>query len=117
MEGTIEIGLVSAAVLEFIKWLLRRPFLLGEGFDFPPGLYAALIAALNVALIPAMAFFGFPGFVMPTDWQAWGLFVLRTLIGSLVSLGAYTVGLKPLKSYAKSYAESKRDDIPHAWGP
>jgi len=102
MEGLIEIGMVSALVLELIKWLLRLPALFGPSFDFPVKFYAIVIPALNIALLPLMALVGFEGFIMPTDWQAWGLLIIRTLIGSLISLGTYAVTMKPLKSYAKS---------------
>jgi|SRR3990167_5363538 len=93
--STIEIGVVSAAVLEMVKWIIRK---FSPGFEFPASFYVVAIPVLNILLVPLLALIGFEGFVMPTDWQAWIMLIVRTLIGSLVSLGTYAVSLRPFKA-------------------
>ena len=94
-------GAVSVFLLEVIKLIVR--YAVGNpGFDFPAKFYVVAIPVLNIIVVPGLAYLGFEGYVMPTDWQAWSMEIVRVLLSSLVSLIGYTTGLKPLKEYAKS---------------
>jgi hypothetical protein len=101
METTVAAGAVSILLLEVIKYLIWQAYG-NQTFDFPAKFYAVAIPVLNVAVVPALALLGFEGYTMPTDWQGWGLGIVRVLLGSLVTLVGYTQGLKPLKEYAES---------------
>lgn len=99
---TVSIGSVSAFLLQIIKWGIRKAKK-DSAFDFPPLFYAFSIPVLNFLLTPLMALVGFEGFSMPADWHGWVLGAIRVVIGSLVSLGTYTVAIEPLKNYNKQY--------------
>lgn len=102
MDTTIVAGAVSTLLLEVIKFLVRQVYR-NPNFDFPAKFYVVAIPVLNVAVVPLLALMGFEGYTMPTNWQEWGMGIVRVLLSSLVTLVGYTTGLKPLKAYAKSH--------------
>ena len=104
---TLTIGALSALILEGLKWVVRKFVVKDMEYDFPAWIYAALLAALNVLLIPVMAFLGQGEYQMPTNWIQWVLDVLLAVLGSL---GTYTLALRPLKTYRKTYLAAKNGD-------
>lgn len=93
-------GALASATLELLKFIVRR--IMGKPeYDFPKWVYVVAIPLLNLALQPLLAFLGFEGFVMPTDWLGVLRQALVLLISSLISLGTYGVAIKPLKNYVR----------------
>lgn len=102
MVGTaVGIGVFSSLVLEGLKWLFRKWVVKDMEYDFPEWVYIIGIPALNILLIPVLAFFGFEEYVMPTDWLGWVRQVVLAVISALATLGTYNVSLKPLKVYRR----------------
>lgn len=99
-ETTVIAGGVSTLILEVIKYIIRRAYA-NPAYDFPARFYAVAIPTLNVAVVPVLAYLGFEGYQMPTDWQAWGMLIVRVAVSSLITLVGYSAGLKPLKDKAK----------------
>lgn len=108
---TITIGMVSAALLEGLKWLIRLAKKAPE-FDFSPKFYAVALAILNVLLIPAFAwldqYVDLGGvYDMPANWYQW---VLDVFLAALGALGTYVLALKPFKEYRRAYFAAKNGD-------
>lgn len=105
MDATsiVTAGAVSTLVLEVVKFIIRRT-LKNPSYDFPQKFYIVAIPVLNIIVVPGLAFLGFQGYSMPTDWQEWGMEIVRVLVGSLVTLVTYTAGLKPLKKVEENKA-------------
>lgn len=104
---TISIGVLSALVMEGLKWLYRKFVAKDMEYDFPELVYIVVLAALSVLLIPVMALLGQEEYQMPTNWFQWALDILMAVIGAL---GTYYVALSPLKSYRKARLAAKNGD-------
>lgn len=102
MDATtiVTVGAVSTLVLEVIKFIIRRAYANPE-YDFPQKFYLVAIPVLNVVVVPGLALLGFQGYTMPTNWEEWGMEIVRVLVSSLITLVGYSAGLKPLKAMAK----------------
>jgi hypothetical protein len=71
-------------------------------FDFAPSFYLVAIPVMNLLVVPFLAILGVEGFGMPTDWIQFLRNVVIVLLGSLISVGTYTVAIQPLKDYART---------------
>lgn len=103
-EGLVAV--VSPLVLEALKWLYRKAFN-KPGYDFPAWVYVLTLAVLNYVLVPVFAYFGFEGYVMPTDLAGWVRDFVVLVVQTIASFAAYTLGVKPVKDYHKALAEEK----------
>ena len=97
LETVITAGGLSMLLLEGVKYLIR--LFKGQEFSFPAKFYLVALPVLNVLVIPALAWLGMGGFVMPTDWMLWAKDALIVLLASLVSVGGYENTLAPFKAY------------------
>lgn len=95
---TITAGGLTTLILEGAKWAYRKITKQPE-YSFPAYFYTVAIPAMNLAVIPVLAWMGVEGFTMPTDWMGFVNTIMLTVVASLISLSGYTVGLKPLQSY------------------
>lgn len=103
-----EVGLTAAlalGLLELIKLVVR--LVVGKEYDFPPTFYKVAIPVLNVVAVPILAFLGFEGYAMPTDWQEWGMALIRVALSSLLQLVLYNDGVAKFKEYRKEYVANK----------
>lgn len=91
-------GALASATLELIKLIVRQA-MGNPTYDFPKWAYMVAVPLINLGLQPLLAFLGFAGFVMPTDWAGLARQAITLLISSLVSLGTYKLSIKPLKEY------------------
>lgn len=101
METIITAGGLSALLLEGIKLFLRSVVFKNPDFDFPAKFYLVALPVLNVLVIPLLALLAVEGFTMPTDWLEFAREAVRILVASLISIGAYTTAISPLKEHAE----------------
>lgn len=101
LELTVTAGAFSSLILEGIKALIRK-IKKNPAFDFPKSFYLVTLPILNVLVVPLLAFIGFAGFVMPTDWVSWVRLIVQVAVSSLISTFAYNDAIKPMKEYIAS---------------
>lgn len=91
-------GALASLVLEGLKLLIRL-LIKNPTYDFPKWFYVVSIPVVTLLLTPLLAFLGFEGFTMPTDWVEFARQVAYLIISGLVTLGTYKFAIKPLKEY------------------
>lgn len=109
MDG---IGLVTGSafaslVLEGIKYVLRHWILHNVEYDFPLNFYLVAIPVLNILVTPLLAYLGFEGFTIPTDWLEFFRTATQVLIASLITVFVYKNSIKPLKEHQEELDEGK----------
>lgn len=110
LVGLLSQGALSTLLLEGIKWLIRQ-ITKQPDFDFAPKFYLVMIPFLNVLMIVPLALLQLPGYAMPTDWLSFGRLAVITVLASLISVGGYQMGIKPLKNYAVQYKLAKQQKL------
>jgi hypothetical protein len=102
--GTVALSTMTLAMLtlEGGKLLARRLILKNPAYDFPTWVYVVLPPVLNVLWVVPLAYLGFEGFALPTNWAEFGRSVLFVIVTSLGTLAEYALTLGPLKAYSKS---------------
>mgnify|MGYP003592578312 FL=1 len=97
---TIEPGVISALLLEGIKWIIRK-IKKNPEFDFSAAFYTVALAVLNALAPFALILIGVASAdpVLSMTWVEVLQYVVRVLIGAVVSLGTYGLAIKPLKNY------------------
>jgi len=100
---TIEPGIISALILELVKWIVRK-IKKNPDFDFSTAFYAVTLAVLNALAPFVLILIGVASTdpVLSMTWIEVLQYVVRVLIGAIVSLGTYAIAIKPLKNYAAS---------------
>ena len=105
MDGVgsvISAGSLSMLLLEGIKKLVRI-VMKNPGFEFSKEFYLVMIPILNFTMLPVLAFMGFPGYLMPVDWQGWVRTLVQVAVASLISAGGYSQVVSPFKAaFSKS---------------
>lgn len=94
-------GGFAAVLLEGLKFAWRKWVVKSDDFDFPFSFYAVAIPVLSFALVPLLGFLMVEGYAIPADWVAWTKQLVVTLISSMIAVGSYEGGIKPLKEYRK----------------
>lgn len=107
MEIVITAGGFSSLLLQGIKWIVRKFIVKDMGYDFPVWFYDITLPVLNVLVVPLLAFIGFSGFEMPTDWVGWIRGAVQILIATAISLATYSMAIKPMREYARYYKTAK----------
>jgi len=97
--GFITAGGLSSLILQGLKLFWRKFIVKDLFYDFSQNFYLVAIPVLNILVIPVLALLGMEGFEIPVDWLGWGRNILLVFLSSLISLGTYTIGIKPLKTY------------------
>lgn len=104
IENVLTVGAMSMLVLEGLKMLIRW-YKKDTAFVFVPAFYVVMLPVLNVALQPVGAWLGLEGVIMPTDWMQFLKTILVVALGSLASVGEYTITLRQWKEYTKKQAQ------------
>jgi len=100
MEEIITAGGLAMLILEGIKLIIRK-IKKQPDFDFPVIFYTISLPVLN-ALTPFVLFWlgiSVDSTVLGMEWLDLLKYIVVIMLGSLVSVGTYTVSLKPMKVY------------------
>lgn len=98
IETIITAGGFSALLLEGFKALVRH---FSPGFDFPAKFYLVALPVLNVLVVPLLALLAVEGYAFPADWVEFLREAVRVAVATMISLGAYTTAIAPLKDHAE----------------
>lgn len=101
LETVVTAGGFSALVLLGIRWLWRKFVVKDMSYLFPLAFYSISIPVMNVLVIPVLAFIGFSGFTMPTDWLGWVREAIQVLIASAITVFASTGVFQPIQEYRR----------------
>jgi hypothetical protein len=89
----------ATLLLQGLKWLWRKIVVKDMLYEFPAWFYLITVPGLNIAVVPVLAFFGFQGFALPTDWMAWGQNIGQVFVGALISTFVYNDVVAPFNVY------------------
>ena len=103
-EQMLSIPLVVMVLMELLKYAVRA-YYKDPAMDLPPKFYELLIPFLTFVVGWG---FGLLGWAEPVSVTP--DYVIRWVIGILLSLAMYYFGLKPFKDYRKEYFYQKAEE-------
>lgn len=102
-EVTLSAAGLTTLLVQFIKWAVRK---IKKDPEYNlPGIFYIVGVPVSNALMPFLLFLlgvATNDPVLFMTWQQVLSYVIRIALGSLVSLVAYSGGVKPLNDYRKS---------------
>ena len=93
----LTVGALTSLVLEGIKWVVALTTKKVPTFTMPTLFYVVVIPVLNYLMGFVLAWLGVQADMPMFDVKQ----LIIIALASLVSLGTYTIAIKPLKDYSK----------------
>ncbi len=97
-------GLLTTATVEGIKAILRKWVVKDPTYDFPPYYYTVGIPLFTALWGIGLGYVGW-GPEVVANWQT----LVNWALASVLSVGIYELGLKPIKEYSTEYRADSED--------
>jgi hypothetical protein len=102
----ITAGALASALIEVVKWLIRRFYYKDPNYDFSPKFYTFLLTVISFLVQPLATWINTGSWDLPATWQEWVFEFVRVLVTALLAL-LTNVGIKAYKVYKREYALMK----------